>query len=202
MTEALSLGENDTDEPPEVEFGYLTPVNKEKMTKEGHIHEEDEVSVNGRAALPMGVRLLLKDWEVGAKTKDYVFQDPYHTTGNLTSRLNVHPALSKFQQANTIPSLSQATNSQRPPTVMPSQALPSALGSASQPLPSAVRSQYPSIRSTFGTQIVRENVVGTLQPQASSSQQIDQFMVNTQVLPGPHGGRPWIPKKKKRLGGF
>ncbi|KXN86913.1 hypothetical protein AN958_09508 [Leucoagaricus sp. SymC.cos] len=193
MTEALSLGGRDIEEPPEVEFSYLRP----------------------RIKLPLGVRLLLKDWEVGTKAKDYVFQDPYNTTGESVPRYTVHPGLSRLRQANTMPSMSQVMNSQRPPMVIPSQALTSSLGSASQPSakqppPVVVQSEAPTIRptGTFGTQPLQQFGMGISQSQASqddSSQQTVEYMASTQTLPGPHGGRPSMPKKKpakKRLGGF
>lgn len=222
MTEALSLGGHDADEPPEVEFGYLRPVMKAKNKDHydrnsgyegGDAEEQSESDGAGKVSLPMGVRLLLKDWEVGTKVKDHVFQDPYNTTGEAAPRPTAHPALAKFRLMSTAPT-SQPIRSQRPPPILPSQLVAGGPGSASQPPfkrpPMTVQSQDTFIRpnTLFNTRTQQPPGMGL--PQQSQvpqdfSQQSQQFMASTQILPGPHGGRPSVPKKKsakKRLGGF
>ncbi|KAF5358459.1 hypothetical protein D9756_001485 [Leucocoprinus leucothites] len=216
MTEALSLGGNSIEEPPEVEFGYLTPVIKEKVRYKKDYYDRDheeevEEDSTGKVTLPMGVRLLLKDWEVGSKAKDYIFQDPYDTTGGSGLQRAVHSMSQRDRQVNMMPSMSQVMSSQRPPTIMPSQALASGLGSTSQPItkqPLAI-TQMPSLRPTgmFGSQPrqLGPPMAKSQTSQDNFSQQTEQYMASTQVLPGPHGGRPSRPKKKptkKRLGGF
>lgn len=222
MTEALSLGGHDADESPEVEFGYLGPVVKAKAgvhydrNKESEENElEEKPEAGGKVSLPMGVRLLLKDWEVGTKAKDYIFRDPYDTTGEPASLPNTYLRLGG---ANTMPSMSQPIHSQRPPTVVPSQAVasggfgtnfvPFSQPSVKRP-PMVVQSQDTFVRPTgmIGAQTQQSFGIGVPQSQASQdhSQQSQQFMASTQILPGPHGGRPSVPKKKpakKRLGGF
>jgi hypothetical protein len=217
MTEALSLAEHDNNKPPEMEFGYLTPMIKgeEEKKKDDHDQEQEhegedmvEESSSEKVSLPLGVRLLLKDWEVGTKAKDYIFQDPYNTTGDSGLRHTLHPAIQRLRQANIIPSLSQT--SQRPPTVMSSQTMTSGWDSASQQPPAMVQQPYPVVRPTgmFGSQPFQPFGPGLSQPQASQtnfSQSTEHYMASTQVLPGPNGGRPFLSKKKppkKRLGGF
>ncbi|KAF9454575.1 hypothetical protein P691DRAFT_655672 [Macrolepiota fuliginosa MF-IS2] len=205
MTEALSLGGHDADEPPEVEFGYLRPVvkakagdhyNRDKEVEEYQV--EEKVEAGAKVSLPMGVRLLLKDWEVGTKTKDYLFQDPYDTTDEPIPRSNVHPRL---RGLNTMPNLSQPAPSQRPPMVIPSQSIlsttfvPSSQPSIKRP-PTVVQSQdmltFGRSNRIFGAQTQQPFVAGMSQSQASQdhSQPSQQYMASTQVLPGPHGGRP------------
>jgi len=199
MTEALSLGENDIGEPPEMEFGYLVPVSQRK--KENY-HEKDheaeiEEAPTGKVSLPMGVRLLLKDWEVGTKAKDYVFRDPYSTTDGSGSHSTAYSAL---QGVTMVPSMLQFMNSQQPPTIMSSQA--PGFGLVNQPVqqPSATfQLELPSSRPT-GLQPRDEPPM--LQVSQDYSQQPEQYTSSTQVFPGPHDGRQKKKPPKKRLGGF
>ncbi|KAJ2932917.1 hypothetical protein H1R20_g4197, partial [Candolleomyces eurysporus] len=69
MTEALSLG----DSPPDVEFGFLRPTPRKATDDESN--DDDRV-----LELGLGVKLLLKDWELGADVEDYAYWDPYSTT--------------------------------------------------------------------------------------------------------------------------
>lgn len=200
MTEALSLGENGTREPPEMGFGYLVPMSQGK--KKNYYDEDHEKGVpTGKVSLPMGVRLLLKDWEVGTKAKDYVFQDPYSTLGDSGSHSNVHSVLQGFGEVTMVPSMLQAMSSQRPPMIMSSQALGSGLGSqTTQQLPAVI--ELPPVRSTgmFGTRPQDEPSMS--QVSQDHSQQPEQYIASTQVLPEPHGRRPKKKPPKKRLGGF
>lgn len=197
MTEALSLSENDIREPPEMEFGYLVPVSQRKKS---YHEEEAKIKIEaptGKVSLPMGVRLLLKDWEVGTKAKDYVFRDPYSTTDGSDSHSTVYSVL---QGVTTVPSMLQFMNSQQPPTIMSSQA--SGLGLVNQPAqqPSTMfHIELPSSRST-GTQLQDEPLM--LQTLQGYPQQLEQYTPSTQVFLGPHDERQKKKPPKKRLGGF
>jgi hypothetical protein len=63
MTEALSL----SDEPPSIQFGYLQPIPK-------RANEEAE---HKGPTYPAGVRLLLKDWDVGTDSGKTFYRDLY-----------------------------------------------------------------------------------------------------------------------------
>jgi hypothetical protein len=198
MTGALSLGGDPIDEPPEVEFGYLRPVVKAKAMDHYEKDKSEDTGTNvegDKVSLPMGVRLLLKDWEVGTKAEDYNFRDPYDTTDEPTLRFS---AAAKFRHLDSVLNASsQPIHSQRPPPVMPSQAITTQPSSQPQPKkpPMVVQSQDTFFQPNMPLQ---SSATGFSQPSQASQP-------STQVLPGPHGGRPSTAKKKsvkKRVGGF
>lgn len=177
MTEALSLGS----EPPHVEFGHLKPV-KRKFTD-----DELQTSESEGLDLPIGVRLLLGGWD-DSEVEDYIYQDPYHIVGE--------PLALKMMKSAPPSQHDLAIQSQRPPAIL-----------ASNP----IRARPPDLsqRPMLWTQQQElfskiDPAVGSLPlstPQLPSSQEL---VVNTPVLPGPHGSRTMVNKKpaKKRLGGF
>jgi hypothetical protein len=201
MAGALSLGGDQVDEPPEVEFGYLRPVVKAKAMDHYEKDKSEDAGTNieggdsDKISLPMGVRLLLKDWEVGTETKDYIFRDPYNTTDEPTPRFS---AAAKLRHMNSGPNASsQPVRSQRPPPVMSSQAVAGRPDSQPPPkkLPMVVQSQDTFLQPSMP---LPSSATGYSQPSQASQP-------NTQILPGPHGGRPSTTKKKstkKRVGGF
>lgn len=98
MTEALSL----EDEPPPVSFGYLRPVQKEPV-EDG---PEDFTS-------PLGVRLLLKDWDIGSDPEKYVYLDVYDgSTNSQPVRRMTH---TQPTEISATPQVSQV-----PPQILPS----------------------------------------------------------------------------------
>ncbi|KAF5315685.1 hypothetical protein D9611_004780 [Ephemerocybe angulata] len=182
MTEALSLG----DTPPEVEFGFLRPVFKKD-------EEEDTEGEQGRG-LGMGVKLLLKDWEISSDLTNYTYHDPYNTV-EARPQPRRHPAapMTAPTAAMAPPQLltqpTQTTQkSVRPPTLVPQL--------FSQPglIPMVKKSSS----SSESQRIVPANHT------QSQTQTQDVLMASTQVLPGPFGGRPTKKKaeKKRRMGGF
>ncbi|TFK42497.1 hypothetical protein BDQ12DRAFT_676313 [Crucibulum laeve] len=91
------------------------------------------------------------------------------------------------------------TQERRPPTVIASSSiLPTPLEAGRRSAPIA-QSQVPPVAS-------RLRGFESQASQPSSMPQVSQdFMTNTQILPGPFGGRPTAAKKKpvkKRVGGF
>ena len=68
MAEALSL---DGDAPP-ILFGYLHPLER----------ENDEGTKESNVMGAPGVRMLLKEWEVGADPKAYVYPGSFHEDGS------------------------------------------------------------------------------------------------------------------------
>lgn len=180
MTEALSLGEHDIDEPPEMEFGYLNPVVKVKGMehyKEKELEEteaEQKENNTGKVSVPVGVRSLLREWEVGTKVQDYVFRDPYNNSSEeFAPQTTIRPIVGRAGA-----SMSQPIQSQRPPAVMTSRTMDGGarLGS-SQPLSGFVTDGKIGVESQEG-------------------------MASTQVLPGVYGGRVVKKAVKKRMGGF
>ncbi|KAF8798099.1 hypothetical protein BYT27DRAFT_7203813 [Phlegmacium glaucopus] len=179
MTEALSLSA----EPPPVEFGYLRPLERK------HANEGAEAGeVLGTPDIPMGVRLLLKHWGSGSP-ESYFYQDPYDSSG-ATGTPN-------HMNLPSVPPSVQDSVTRRPPQVMASKQpnvpfLPDTL----RGLRSIAQSQGSPPRHGLSF----DSPLFSAQPLLSASQDL----VNTQVLPGPHGGRPSIKKKavKKRVGGF
>ncbi|ETW86044.1 hypothetical protein HETIRDRAFT_310014 [Heterobasidion irregulare TC 32-1] len=167
-TEAISL--TDTADLPQVHFGYLNPV-----PQANHYTRLDngpeEPSQGARA--PLGVRLLLKEWDVGADPNAYVYHDPYGT--EILDGGDIRRAAPVLLP----PIPRQQPQSQRPPMVVPTIA-------AGPPIVSPLRDvMQESQDSGFG-----------------GSQ---EFVTNTQIVPGPFGARQTAGKKKvgkKRIGGF
>lgn len=114
-TKALTLD----DELPEIQLGYLRP-----RRKLGINHYPD--ALKGKDAVaqptqdaefstPLGVRLLLKEWEVGTDVESYTYRDPYNAKStDPVSRP------SKERAFPIAPVIAQKTNtsSQRPPMVV------------------------------------------------------------------------------------
>ncbi|KAF8911009.1 hypothetical protein CPB84DRAFT_1763121 [Gymnopilus junonius] len=158
MTEALSLG----DEPPPVEFEYLKPQKKFAATVPGD-------GKSDAPELPMGVRLLLKEWD----------------TTSLEPSKDSKPALPNQRRH-------VKCESQRPPQIMASSCAGQVVADMARiPIAKVQSQEYFSSRNAG----VHDSLP------VSFSQDLN---ASTQILPGPHGGRPGVKKKpaKKRLGGF
>lgn len=138
----------------------------------------------------LGIRLLMQEWEPGTSVQDYRFKDPYET--------DKEPAPRRIQrEKRNIPASQPAptqtwapTQTQtQPPTVVAAKSLvPVVLPVRELPMPAA-------------TQPVR--TMSFSQPMNDSVMDFQDRMPSTQVVAGPHGGRPTGKKKpKKRMGGF
>jgi len=183
-TKALTLD----DELPEIQPGYLRPhhklgINHYPDTLKG----KDAVAQPIQAAefsTPLGVRLLLREWEVGTDVESYTYRDPYNTeSDDLTSPPSQERA---FRAATTI------TSSQRPPVVAGSfVSRPPGIHAARKHL------ETPGSQPHGLAFVPHRNY-------PESSQPSQELMTSTQVLPGPYGGRPAPSKRlvKKRVGGF
>lgn len=172
-----------SEEPPEIKFGYFRPVRKSGA--DHYANKNQGGDQDPGVSSPLGVRLLLAEWELGADPEDYTYRDPYGLAD-----IDERP-IPQYRRPPTAPSMSQKKQ-------MPAQ----------QPPVVAAATQPPIV------QIVERAPI-TVQSQAvqrTHSQQfelgLDTFsqepMMSTQVLPGPFGGRPAAGKKpaKKRIGGF
>jgi RNA polymerase I-specific transcription-initiation factor len=176
MTKTLSLAS----ESPGVDFGYFRPVLKNSA---GHYYtsmEEDEaVSFNG-------VQALLKNWVIG--------RDPSVRDGiPLTESSTLPLADDTARNAKIL----EATSSQRPPVVVASTVAPS--------------DQVEGLERGYRMHSQASGVPGrrfVLERQPSDPEGVyssQEHMTSTQTVPGPHGGRASLGKKKigkKRLGGF
>ncbi|KAF5380885.1 hypothetical protein D9615_004029 [Tricholomella constricta] len=163
MARTLSLG----GEPPSVDFGYLRPRHTNYYNK----GEEKEKEV----AASMGVRSLLKGWEIGADPEEYLFVDHYDEGASEPQPIR-----------RAKPSQAPGTQSQRPPMILATSTVP--------PRPPEV------VRRMLGA-----HSQGSATPPLTIGFGSQEYMTSTQVLPGVHGGRPSMAKKKiakKRVGGF
>ncbi|EGO18664.1 hypothetical protein SERLADRAFT_418850 [Serpula lacrymans var. lacrymans S7.9] len=162
------------DEPREVDYGYLHPTPKHNTDHYAGLNGNAETSKKPMSNA-LGVRLLLREWDIGIAPGDYVYHDPYGQTGKT--------ALGYRKQARpnaTTATETVAVRSQRPPMVVTSLA--------------PALSRFPE----YGSQPQGLNH-GRPSTQVLPTQ--DHF-ASTQVLPGANGGRPFTNKKKivkKRL---
>ncbi|KAG5653836.1 hypothetical protein H0H81_010109 [Sphagnurus paluster] len=182
MAKTLSLA----GEPPSMEFGYLRPRNKDHYNKD---KESEEFAVS------MGVRSLLKDWEIGADPEEYQFVDHYDGSAPIMQPIRRTKPNQGIANTNQQP----GTQLQRPPMILATSAIvpprPPEIGRRMLTVQSQ-ETNVPPRTIGFGSQVALGK-----EPQSSQ----DCLMVNTQVLPGVHGGRPGTAKKKipkKRIGGF
>ncbi|KAK0463972.1 uncharacterized protein EV420DRAFT_1476592 [Desarmillaria tabescens] len=173
MTEALSIG----NKPPPVDFRYLRPVSRRTADEAREGGEDDDPEMS----YPLGVRLLLKEWAVGTDPDTYVYVDPYGDPTDEPARIQLPKPKSN---------LPKSTQPKRPPVVVASSTMvPIVQPAASRGtfFPQSQPAVVPVLRPTTQSQISNAFL-------ATSSQEL---MTNTQVLPGPHGGRPPPAAKKK-----
>ncbi|KAG1754620.1 hypothetical protein EDB19DRAFT_1892579 [Suillus lakei] len=180
------------DELPEIQFGYLRPY-----PKLGINHYPDtswdkdavaEPSQDADFSSPLGVRLLLREWEVGTDVESYRYYDPYNTERNDL----VAPSQERALPTAPIATQTTTTTSQRPPLIV----------AGFEPRPPPIHAQSHWGRS--GTQpqgftLRTTDIQNGNYPEPSQLSQ--ELMTSTQVLPGPYGGRNAPNKKlvKKRL---
>lgn len=208
-TEKLSLSSSKK-EPPQMNFGFHRPVTKHgqkhllktSQDAEGQTVEGDD---KGIAKMPLGVRLLLAEWNVGDNPYDFEYADVYDLDGSGT-QAQIAKSQSQFRHWRPSEEVgagpSRSTQSQAPPKIVTARSL-----AATQEKPSATKSSQISFgqsRKPRGeTQTQIQHGASQVETEPASSQP-PMMMANTQVVPGPFGGRK-VPKKKplkKRMGGF
>lgn len=183
----------DVPEPNSVQFGLLRPVRTRGID---HYAKGKTDNIDGPC--PLGVRLLLQEWEIGSDPQTYTYHDPYDSTASpaviTRARRQIHG-----KSPNQIPSTSM--RSRRPPTIA---AAPSVIPpSKAQKIPDVLIGQNlsTSIRNIDRPVVSSQPVQWDTLPQASQGTPFP----STQVLSGPFGGRQTTAKKKqvkKRIGGF
>ncbi|KAG9318829.1 hypothetical protein JVU11DRAFT_933 [Chiua virens] len=171
-----------SEEPPEVKFGYFRPIRK---IGANHYADKEQGEQDPTVSSPLGVRLLLAEWELGTDPADYTYRDPY---GVATI---VAQPIPQYRKPLAAPAATQKkqTQLQQPPPIVVAATQPPVVHTAER-APSRIQSQ-------------------TTHSQQQLEPDIDAFaqepMTSTQVLPGPFGGRPGAAGKKptkKRIGGF
>lgn len=190
--EAMSLA----DEPGPVHLGYLRPK-KDIAGSRLSSRKQNRSSSPQTLNAPLGVRLLLKEWDIGGDPHDYTYEDPYDESYDENPVR--HPKTTeKSTQATKSLQAAAPVQSHRPPLVVSSRSLIPPFASLAE-VP--VQGGLGSLPST--TTLFRTGSQAAIQKQGNepSSQ---EFVTSTQVLPGPYGGRQQAKKKpaKKRLGGF
>ncbi|KAG7092545.1 hypothetical protein E1B28_008895 [Marasmius oreades] len=168
---ALSLSEG----PPPVSFSFLQP----RPQVDHYSRDERDPQI----VMPPGVRLLLKEWEIGVDPEDAVFTNPYGeqvlpNSPRKSNDTSVSPPSSEHPE-HTI------TQSQVPPMVLASSNL--------APARQAMSKQFDPPQ--FHSQVLDSHTT----PVESESQGV---LVTTQTLAGPFESRTKKKPAKKRLGGF
>ncbi|GJE90784.1 hypothetical protein PsYK624_069280 [Phanerochaete sordida] len=181
-TEAMSIG---IPEPPPVQFGFLRPEIRDHYGK---------AQAEQKAECPLGVRLLLSEWAVGADPHEYEYRDPYD---------NSEPPAAPGRPGKKVEKTAAAEAKAQPPRMPPVIATapmappPIAASQSSRPRPPAQSQDTAPLH--MGSQPTQ------FPPSSQPSQSQEMLFPSTQVLPGPFGGRPAPVKKKpakKRMGGF
>lgn len=168
-------------EPAAVEFCFLHPTSLSEP-------DDSNPSMVASPKLPMGVRLLLGEWEIGSRIGDYLYEDPYA----VQSESPTNPPRTAAIKHHTKQVTTGHTVSSGPvPPVITSTQPARLLGSFPRPIVAT------SSRGAVGSQ-----PTVTITPIIPASQ---IQVANTQILRGQHGGRTSSAKTKptkKRLGGF
>ncbi|THU87262.1 hypothetical protein K435DRAFT_679866 [Dendrothele bispora CBS 962.96] len=170
LTQALSIG----NDGPAAHFHYLNPMKRHYYDKEG---QEEHFSI------PLGVRILLKDWEAGADPEEVA----YRYSGK-AEQLKEKPKPTDNVRAFSTPQ----------PVTRPKMYQPYEI----QSQPSVLRP--PTVMTASG----KPSMTFQVDSQGSElERQTQDLIASTQILPGPFGARPnpnAVKKKagKKRMGGF
>lgn len=180
--EAMTLSET---ELPSVHFGYLNPISTVDHHNSPNIQSTSPV-------LPLGVRLLLSEWDTGTDPDQYSYHDPYDDQQPVaTSLIPNAPAWKHGDHDGAQTTQSQPIAMAAPPVVVHSRAAPTTMISSSQPILGRLEG-----RSLDATDYVGPDL------------HLDAYarIASSQVVPGPFGGRLPTGKKKasrkKTAGGF
>ncbi|EIW85096.1 hypothetical protein CONPUDRAFT_162374 [Coniophora puteana RWD-64-598 SS2] len=207
-------------EPPHVQFNILRPTSTAHYRTSHLSTEELEEAALDTDSRPhigtLGTRLLLADWDIGTSVEEYVYVDPYDEDELGAESI---PTRATERWSTAMAAAASKTRPMSKPTMpdhAPKHAIPPVLAAPSVPtvahaggMPSF--SQVPSTAARIDAQsqgLVTSHSLDASQLQSQSLSQPQsqpEMFASTQVLPGPHGGRPGHPGKKpakKRMGGF
>jgi hypothetical protein len=188
-TGALSLTNA---EPPSYTYGYLRPLfDADRIATPSHFGERRSHARDwGESS---GTRLLLSEWTLNEEPEDYKYIDPYN--GNVAYTPWRSPEENKPGNGIARP---------KPAPSQDHQARPPVLATARPQPPPIVAARPQSQPSVAPTQLA-PGPASQPMAKASTGTNSQSLLPSTQVMPGPHGGRPGAPKKKpakKRVGGF
>jgi hypothetical protein len=196
-TQGMSLA----DDVPTIKFGYLKPASRVTFYRDA-----DGDAGSRTDDQPLGVRLLLQEWDIGTDPTLYEYYDPYGVDGAVPGISTLRSGVPKQARVAQAPKIQHvlpvaAVRQAPPPIFSASQpALPPAILPTTRGLPPRKTSNVNFAGSAFG--------LGQADAQSRSdahAQPLSQLqeMASTQIVPGPFGGRP-VSKKpaKKRMGGF
>jgi RNA polymerase I-specific transcription-initiation factor len=179
--EAMTLSETVV---PSVHFGFLAPI--PVATDHGTM---DAAETEPGLALPLGVRLLLAEWDTSVHPDQYTYHDPYgdQQPAASTSSPMLHASIRK-RGGREQP---QTTQPQRPPAVVTTARSREIPISSSQPEPRRLAMGF----------------LDTTEAASPHSEPRAPLLASTQTEPGPFGGRPLTGRKKavpgkKRMMGF
>jgi hypothetical protein len=133
-----------------------------------------------------GVDLLLSEWPADADIEDYRYIDPYDRSVDVTLQGTFKNKAA--YKSTAVPTAFEHTR--QPPTITIQKDPPQIRARAPMPPPSA--QLLPVLR------FASSQPLDSFKNRASSQ----DIMPSTQIVPGPHGSRSGIAKKKKRVGGF
>jgi len=209
-TQALSITDDGLGMAPPVTFNFLRP--RRVITDGLRQGVGGDMDGSGTVDLPFGVRQLLGDWKLGADPNQFTFRNPYEeheptfwqrgrkTTGKKPEIDGLgEDGWVKAQTRSQIPVI--LASSQMPPTISTQQSVNR----------ERVGFTFRTDEGDFGfgsTQAVAISQPLEILSQGGLSGTSSQTLLgpSTQVLPGPHGGRPEgivaKKKQKKRAKGF
>lgn len=192
--EAMTIG---IPEPPDVHFSFLRPM---KTRGIDHYARDQDPEDHQH---PLGVRLLLQEWEVGEAISEYSHNDLYD------SPIPVIPAYSRLKARGPGGPQVLGATSHAPPAIATAPLPPTVASSPVLPMFTSLHPPIMTPRTTFSQPQDTRHIIMGSQPTSfeAFSQDSQQVLYpSTQIMPGPFGGRPMAPRqkvvKKKRLGGF
>ncbi|KAG0699656.1 hypothetical protein DFH29DRAFT_983430 [Suillus ampliporus] len=182
------------DELPDIQFGYLRPYRTLGINHYPHVFKDKdavaEPDQDADFSTPLGVRLLLREWEVGTDVESYAYRDPYNTEGDNP----VAPSRERALPTAPVATQTRTTTSQRPPLIV------AGFDPRPPPIHPAQSHWGRSGTQPQGFTLRTTDIQNGNYPEPSQPSQ--ELMTSTQVLPGPYGGRnaPMTKKLvKKRL---
>ncbi|KAF8586543.1 hypothetical protein K439DRAFT_1615082 [Ramaria rubella] len=207
-TKAMSLAAN---EPPQVRFGYLRPVAKAPYDDDEEMESGSESTREVDLKMPLSVRLLVDQWNVGSSPEEYIYKNPYEEPGDSRTTESAVPirrinegtvGVGQHIQHGTSITMASAP---RPPLVVTTtsqQVMTNQVG------PIASTHQLQRILDSSPPREVRflHGQTPPSRSQLEGDHRAESFQgPSTQPLSGPFGGGGKVGSKKKlvkkRLGG-
>ncbi|KAF8557295.1 hypothetical protein OG21DRAFT_1601750 [Imleria badia] len=164
-----------SEEPPEIKFGYFRPIRKSGA--DHYVDKNQDGDQDSGVSSPLGVRLLLAEWELGTDPGGYTYRDPYGLAD-----IDERP-IPQYRKQPAAPSMPQKKQ-------MPAQRPPAVVAVATQPpivqtveyAPTMVQSQ--AIQRTHSQQFDLGLDTFSQEPMCASSSLVSELISETfwQVL--------------------